>query len=82
MFQIYIIFMFAVVYVSNGYIFYALTYLELFPDYTCAVDIAKDQCTHELMCLHKNDAINNVIQVNWDSTRSLHNWVDRLDLDC
>jgi hypothetical protein len=35
MFQIYIVFMIAVTYVSNGYIFYALTYLELWPTYEC-----------------------------------------------
>ena len=73
--------MFAVVYVSNGYIFYALTYLELFPDYICADSVPKDNCTRDLMCsTHGDDPA--MIKVDWESTRSLHNWVERLDLVC
>lgn len=71
---------FSVVYVSNGYIFYALTYLELWPDYICDPKIDKKDCNRELMC--KNPDNYNLIHVDWSSTRSLENWVDRLDLIC
>lgn len=67
------------VYVSNGYIFYALTYLELWPDYVCSPDIPAKQCDHTLMCHPPHPG---AIRVNWDSTRSLHNWVEKLDLTC
>jgi MFS family permease len=73
--------MFTVVYVSNGYIFYALTYLELFPDYICAKSVPKDQCNHELMCSTGGEQPN-VIRVDWTSHHSLYNWVDRLNLAC
>lgn len=79
-FQYFVIFMFSVVYVSNGYIFYALTYLELWPDYTCSASVLKDDCTHELMC--NNPGNPELIRVDWGSTRSLHNWVEKLDLVC
>lgn len=81
LFQIYITMMFSWVYVSNGYIFYALTYLELWPDYTCGKGIAEEDCNRDLMCkVGPNQP--EYIHVNWDSTRSLHNWVDKLDLVC
>lgn len=46
MFQYFIIFVFTVVYVSNGYIFYALTYLELYPDYICGTGY-ENACTKD-----------------------------------
>ena len=68
------------IYVSNNYIYYALTFLELWPDYTCAASILDKDCNRELMC--KNPDNPALIQVNWESTRSLHNWVEKLDLVC
>jgi MFS family permease len=62
------------IYVSNGYIFYGLTYLELFPDYLCPPDIPK--CDHTDKCNHPG------IAVDWSSPRSLHNWVETLSLEC
>ena len=49
-FQIYTVLMMSIIYVSNGYIFYALTYLELWPEYKCDASIHLDQCNHDLMC--------------------------------
>lgn len=72
--------MVSIIYVSNGYIFYALTYLELWPEYVCDATIKKDQCNAQLMCDNPDNPAK--IHINWDSTRSLHNWVERLDLTC
>ena len=63
-----------IIYVSNGYVFYALTYLELFPDYICPESNPK--CDHTDRCKDPS------IQINWTSTRSLHNWVETLGLEC
>ena len=60
--------------VSNGYLFYALPYLELFPDYICPKD--KPNCDYRDHCKDKS------IQIDYDSLRSLDNWVDKLNLDC
>lgn len=69
-------------YVSNGYIFYALTYLELWPDYICDTNIIKppQECDHTVMCKYPNDP--SIIRINTTSTHTLDNWVDRLDLVC
>lgn len=66
--------MFTFSFITNGHIFYALPFLELFPDYNCPSDITV--CDHVAKC---NDPR---VTVNWDSTRSLHNWVDKLGLEC
>jgi len=71
-----------VCYVSNGYIFYALTYLELWPDYECASGIKKEDCNRDLMCKNPNSEFETVIKVDYSSTRTLINWVDRLHLIC
>ncbi|CDW82353.1 solute carrier family member 5 [Stylonychia lemnae] len=63
-------------YVSNGYVFYALTYLELFPDYTCPKGYP-DKCDQAARC---KDPVN--VQIDWTSHRSLHNWVETLSLEC
>lgn len=65
----------AIVYVTNGYMFYALTYNELMPDYICP-DTVKT-CNNEAKCA---DPLN--VKINYDSTRTLDNWVPRLDLEC
>jgi hypothetical protein len=61
--------------VTNGYLFYALPFLELYPEYECPIDLPN--CNHRDRCL---DPIR--IRVNWDSSKSLDNWVERLDLEC
>ena len=62
------------VYVGNGYLFYSLTYLELFPDYICPKEIPK--CDRWDKCRHPE------IPIDWESTRSLHNWVEVFNLEC
>lgn len=77
--------MFAIIYVSNGYIFYGLTYLELWPTYQCDKRVipVDENCNHEAMCQREQGLLpESVISVNWTSHTSLHNWVDRLDLVC
>jgi MFS family permease len=80
LFQILAITAFSVCYVSNGYIFYALTYLELWPDYKCGSSIDPKSCDRDLMCKNPNDPA--LISVDESSTRTLINWVDRLHLIC
>lgn len=80
LFQIIQITAFSVCYVSNGYIFYALTYLELWPDYNCASFVPIEKCNRDLMCLNQDNSA--LISVNYSSIRSLINWVDRLHLIC
>jgi hypothetical protein len=63
---------FAVAYVSNGYIYYALTYLEKWPDFTCH-GVEKDKCNVDFYKEHRNEP--NLIEINYDSVYSLDNWV-------
>jgi len=65
-----------ILYVSNGYVFYALTYLELFPDYTCPKGYPKD-CDHVARCKDPDN-----VKIDWSSDKSLHNWVETLSLEC
>ena len=60
---------------SNGYLFYSLPFLELYPDYICPED--NPQCSHVDRCNNQT-----AVEVDWDSHKSLHNWVDTLNLDC
>lgn len=69
--------MLSITYVSNGYVFYALTYLELWPEYICPEEVAKDDCNNKYKCLHPTETL-----IDWESTRSLHNWVETLSLEC
>ena len=80
LFQIIQIIFFSVCYVSNGYIFYALTYLELPPEYKCASNIKNGDCNAELFCHNQNNPA--LISIVYDSTRTLNNWFERLHLLC
>ncbi len=60
---------------SNGFLFYCLPFLELYPTYICPADIPN--CTHKDRCLNKN-----VIEINYQSEKSLSNWVERFNLEC
>jgi hypothetical protein len=62
-------------FITNGHMLYALPFLELFPDYICPSDVPdcgpSDHCKDPLK-----------FPVDWNSTRSLHNWVEIYNLDC
>lgn len=73
-FQCYSTLFMLIAYLSNGYIFYSLTYLELFPEYICPSGM--DTCGPKDKCADES------IQVNWDSDKSLHNWVELFNLEC
>ena len=75
LFQFITTILFLITFSSSGHIYYALTFLELFPDYICPPDIPN--CTPRDHCNNPNK-----VQVDWDSSKSLHNWVDVLSLDC
>ena len=75
LFQIYACVSQMTVFQSSGQIYYALTFLELFQDYICPS--YKPDCDHTDRC---NDPTN--VLINWDSERSLDNWVERLNLAC
>ena len=55
--------------------FYALPLLELYPDYICPGDVPN--CGPSDHCKDPNR-----FPVNWNSSRSLHNWVEIYRLDC
>lgn len=77
--------MFTFIYVSNGYILNSLIYLELWPTYKCDPNVVTNQedCNHYLMCKREQGLIpESVIEVDWSSTTSLHNWVEKFDLVC
>ncbi|CDW81726.1 solute carrier family member 5 [Stylonychia lemnae] len=74
LFQIFSTSMIMICYLSNGYIFYSLTYLELFPDYICPAYNKK--CTYKDRCDDKS------IPIDWSSDRSLDNWVALYNLEC
>ena len=61
--------------VTNGYLLYALPFLELFPEYICPPDIP--DCTYKDRCLYPDK-----VHVNWDSHKSLNNWVEIYNLEC
>eukprot|EP00347_Sterkiella_histriomuscorum_P019689 403340662 len=64
------------IYMSTGYIFYSLAYLELFPDYRCKD--GKLPCDRNSACAHDG----RLIEIDWTSPRSLHNWIEKLDIEC
>ena len=59
---------------STGHMYYALTYLELFPQYICP---DKDTCDHTDYCRDPQN-----VKIDYTSTKSLDNWVERLNLAC
>ncbi len=61
-----------IIYVSNGFLFYCLSYLNLFPDYICPAD--KPKCDYTDKCKDPS------IPIDWSSTRSLDNWVEKFNL--
>ena len=73
-FSIFTIIVFAISYVSNGYIFYALTYLELWPKWDC-VGAEGDACNASYACTNPDK-----VSIDWTASTSLHNWVERFNL--
>ena len=61
--------------ITNGYLFYALPFLELYQEYDCPSEVP--DCTHQDRCLNREG-----IKINWDSHKSLDNWVERFNLEC
>ncbi len=74
-FHVYCIFFIIFAMITNGYLFYALPFLELYQEYECPKEIP--ECTHKDRCLNKEG-----IKINWDSHKSLENWVQRFELEC
>ena len=64
-----------------GYPFYAMSYLELYPDFICTVQNATYPVPTNVSCT-KDEIYDNgyPYYINWDSDTSLHNWVETLDL--
>ena len=60
--------------ITNGYLFYALPFLELYPEYECPSTIP--DCKHQDRCLNRDG-----ISVNWSSHKSLDNWVERFNIE-
>ena len=70
---------------TGGQIVYGLEYLEIYPDYYC-YDIRTnewDSCDRETDICDKN-LPRDQWQINYNSSKSYHNWVDpaKLDLTC
>ena len=60
---------------TNGYLLYALPFLELFPEYICPPDIPN--CNYRDRCREPDRVL-----VNWESPKSLYNWVEIYNLEC
>ena len=60
---------------TNGYLTYSIPFLELYPEYICPPE--KPDCNHKDWC-----ASNGTLPINWESPRSLNNWVESLGLAC
>ena len=75
MFHAYVIIFMTFSLTTNGYLLYALPILELFPEYICPPEIPN--CNYRDRCLNKD-----LIQVNWESSKSLNNWVEIYNLEC
>ena len=55
--------------------------MELFPEYTCT----KDGLIENTYTCEPSDFCDNpnvTATVNWDADKSLHNWVEQIDLTC
>lgn len=63
------------IFISPNYILYSLPFLELFPAYLCPA--GKPECTREDHCIDPQ-----TYPVDWESSRSLLNWVQQLGLEC
>ena len=59
---------------AGSYMFYGLSFLQLFPTYICP---DKDSCDHTDYCRDPQN-----VKIDWNSTRSLDNWVEKLNLAC
>ncbi len=68
---------FAICYVSNGYIYYALSYLNKWPAFICP-NLKEEQCNVETFRQNRDKP--DIISINWDSIYTLDNWVFRYDL--
>ena len=62
-------------FISPNHVLYALPFLELFPAYVCPE--SKPECTREDHCRDPQG-----FPVDWESSRSVHNWVEQLGLAC
>ncbi len=67
--------MYLTAFASSGHIYFGLTFLELFPKYNCPDEIP--DCKPIDRCLRPD-----IVTIDWDSEKSLHNWVDPLNLEC
>jgi len=61
--------------ITNGYLFWALPFLQLYPEYHCPIDLP--DCNHWDYC-NKVDGVT----INRDSHKSLNNWVEKYNLEC
>jgi MFS family permease len=64
-----------IVFITPNHILYALPFFELQPEFICPA--SKPDCGPEDHCKDPK-----LYPINWDATRSLHNWVEQLNLTC
>lgn len=60
---------------TNGYLFWSIPFLTMFPEYICPPE--KPECDFRDRCANPEK-----VRINWNSTRSLHNWVEFYNLEC
>jgi len=65
---------------STGFFYYCFSYLELMPQFTCNYVGSTDQfaCEPKDFCDDSSISYN----INYDDSRSLYNWVEKLNLIC
>ena len=64
-----------IIFISPNHILYALPFLELFPDYICPE--SQPDCGRLDNC---RDPL--IYPIDWESSRSVNNWVQQLNLQC
>ena len=70
-------------YIRSALTYYPLPYLELFPVFMCTSrdTVVPFQCEAEDFCPSDTEIYFDYVQYN-DEPKSLHNWVEQLDMKC
>ncbi|CAI2367215.1 unnamed protein product [Moneuplotes crassus] len=69
--------------IPTAFYSYGLPVLEQFPDYVCTTDSGMDyRCKRNQICINGMPKESMIWGINWDSSRSINNWVDEMDLMC
>ena len=69
--------------IPTAFYAYGLPVLEQFPEYICSTDSGIDyRCKQHEICFKGNPKEEMQWRINWESSRSIINWVDEMNLLC